>query len=287
MQLETQYFLTLLIAHLLADFPFQTTAMVKGKIEGKVGAYLRHLGVHAIISVIAVGLLIGWAAISLRLGIGLVALLIAHGLLDWAKSVLVARQPASDGGLLFVIDQLLHVMLIWGAVWLVIPDATANLPLLEVFTSNRQHLLIPAAILLITVFPAGYLIRYLLRPLSQQLVATLSVESAVESAAESAVDPAADSPPAGAATNGDTAGTDKRRDDLSTAGLYLGWLERGLMTIAIAADSMGAVGIILGAKSIARFPEFKSRSFAEYFLIGTLLSVLFAFGGGLLIKWLT
>jgi hypothetical protein len=40
------------------------------------------------------------------------------------------------------------------------------------------------------------------------------------------------------------------------------------------------VGLILTAKSIARYPEFKSERFAEYFLIGTLLSISMALLGG-------
>jgi len=67
---------------------------------------------------------------------------------------------------------------------------------------------------------------------------------------------------------------------LSNAGLYLGWLERGLLVIAFAMGSFTAVGLIIGAKSVARFPEFKSRAFAEYFLIGTLISVTIAAVGG-------
>ena len=42
------------------------------------------------------------------------------------------------------------------------------------------------------------------------------------------------------------------------------------------------VGLILTGKSIARFPEFKER-FAEYFLIGTLLSISLAVLGGLVL----
>ena len=40
----------------------------------------------------------------------------------------------------------------------------------------------------------------------------------------------------------------------------------------------------MGAKSVARFPEFKSRAFAEYFLIGTLASVTIAAVGGWVLK---
>jgi len=41
------------------------------------------------------------------------------------------------------------------------------------------------------------------------------------------------------------------------------------------------VGLILTGKSIARFPEFKEAKFAEYFLIGTMLSVSLSVLGGI------
>src|SRR5256886_11296208 len=41
---------------------------------------------------------------------------------------------------------------------------------------------------------------------------------------------------------------------------------------ALLLQSPGTAGLILAAKAIARYPEFKSEHFAEYFLIGTLLS---------------
>ncbi len=47
-------------------------------------------------------------------------------------------------------------------------------------------------------------------------------------------------------------------------------LERFLVLTALFLQSPAAVGFILAAKSIARYPELKSVRFAEYFLIGTL-----------------
>lgn len=41
----------------------------------------------------------------------------------------------------------------------------------------------------------------------------------------------------------------------------------------------------LAAKSIARFSELKKRSFAEYYLIGTLASILFAIVIGMATIW--
>jgi hypothetical protein len=68
------------------------------------------------------------------------------------------------------------------------------------------------------------------------------------------------------------------------AGHYIGWLERFLVLTAIFLQSPGTVGLILAAKSIARYPELKSTGrFVEYFLIGTLLSISIAIIGGIIL----
>jgi hypothetical protein len=70
---------------------------------------------------------------------------------------------------------------------------------------------------------------------------------------------------------------------LNNAGLYIGWLERFLVISALALQSPATVGLILTAKSIVRFPELKDLRFAEYFLIGTLLSMSIALADGMLL----
>jgi hypothetical protein len=60
---------------------------------------------------------------------------------------------------------------------------------------------------------------------------------------------------------------------LQNAGLCIRWLERFLVVTALLVQSPATVGPILTAKSIARYPEFRTERFAEYFLIGTLLSI--------------
>jgi hypothetical protein len=70
---------------------------------------------------------------------------------------------------------------------------------------------------------------------------------------------------------------------LENAGLYVGWIERFLVITAIVMQSPVLVGLILTGKSIARFPEFKEPRFAEYFLIGTLLSISLSVFGGILL----
>src|SRR5258708_34747604 len=75
----------------------------------------------------------------------------------------------------------------------------------------------------------------------------------------------------------------KEHEEVINAGLYIGWLERFLVLTALFLQSPATVGFILAAKSIARYPELKSVRFAEYFLIGTLLSVTIALGGAIIL----
>jgi hypothetical protein len=59
-------------------------------------------------------------------------------------------------------------------------------------------------------------------------------------------------------------------------GRVIGMLERIFIYILILAGQFTAVGFILTAKGIIRYPELKNKTFAEYVLIGTLLSALAA-----------
>lgn len=60
------------------------------------------------------------------------------------------------------------------------------------------------------------------------------------------------------------------------AGATIGGLERLIVLVLGLAGQWQAVVLVIAAKSIARFEELKRRPFAEYFLVGTLASVLVA-----------
>jgi hypothetical protein len=60
---------------------------------------------------------------------------------------------------------------------------------------------------------------------------------------------------------------------LQGAGKYIGWLERSAIFVAVVIGHPGAVAAIFTAKSLARFPAFTREAFAEYYLIGTLISL--------------
>ncbi len=60
------------------------------------------------------------------------------------------------------------------------------------------------------------------------------------------------------------------------AGRIIGMLERIIIYIFVLAGQYAAIGFIIAAKSFTRFEQLKQRSFAEYVLIGTFLSSVFA-----------
>jgi len=74
--------------------------------------------------------------------------------------------------------------------------------------------------------------------------------------------------------------TDQREYD---RGRLIGILERTLVYLFVVAGQYGAIAIIIGLKSLARFRDLEDRSFAEYFLIGSLLSIAVAILPALLI----
>ena len=59
-------------------------------------------------------------------------------------------------------------------------------------------------------------------------------------------------------------------------GRVIGLLERLVLFVLVLAGQYSAVGFVLAAKAMARFKTLDDRDFAEYFLIGTLLSIALA-----------
>ncbi len=71
---------------------------------------------------------------------------------------------------------------------------------------------------------------------------------------------------------------------MENAGLFIGWLERVLLYVLVLAGAPDAAALIIAGKSIARFPSFKEEAFAEYYLIGSLMSLAIAAGAAIAVR---
>jgi hypothetical protein len=63
------------------------------------------------------------------------------------------------------------------------------------------------------------------------------------------------------------------KESINNAGRFIGTVERIIMLIFLSIEQYSAIGLVLTAKSIARYDKIsKEKDFAEYYLLGTLIS---------------
>jgi len=68
-------------------------------------------------------------------------------------------------------------------------------------------------------------------------------------------------------------------------GAFIGTLERVLTILLVGLEAYSAIGFVIAMKSVVRYERMqKEKAFAEYFLAGTMLSVLVALMLGLLVQ---
>ena len=244
-------FLALYLAHLLADFVLQTDGIVAAKKAGRWQSYFVHgliyYGTMLGIVVVMNPSLVGMWAFE---GI-VVALCLVHLLLDWAKLTVIKARWIPDDVRSFTGDQALHLATIAGATFFITrPPLQSVVAFFQEIRSAQEGILIVAVVYVVVIFGGGYFVRYLIGPLWKRRPNEPKQE----------------------------------HDEVVNAGLYIGWLERFIALTAVFLQSPGTVGLILAAKSIARYPELKSTErFVEYFLIGTLLSISIAIIGGVIL----
>ncbi|MEW6073114.1 MAG: DUF3307 domain-containing protein [Planctomycetota bacterium] len=237
--------LALLFAgHSLADFVFQSPAMVEGK-HRDVRLLFRHgwqvFAVHAL--VLLPFLLDGGLAVPVSLAVA-----IAHVFVDAGKPALGLRVGVGPLGSFFL-DQALHAatLVLVAAIW-----ASSDLP------PEEGPLVVDLETLrALGVVTAAY--AFAVHGGSAVVAAVLASVRPTEAEAESmATGP--------------------------SPGRVIGILERLLVVTLVWLGEWSAVGFVLAAKSVARFKELDDRNFAETYLIGTLTSVLVAGALGLAIR---
>ncbi|HAW93533.1 MULTISPECIES: DUF3307 domain-containing protein [unclassified Arsukibacterium] len=231
---DSSLLLSLVLVHILADFFLQPTAWVQARAERHWRCSqlyfhgLIHFGLNLLLLILWYRL--SWSAVSV-ISVFSLALLIAvsHLLIDVAKSYFTGLRY-------FVLDQLLHVLIIM-LVWLYLTD-TGYPALLNLATGllRAEHLLLLLAYLL------------LMKPASVVISLVLTKISA----------------PATNAKQGSPA-----------AGHLIGIAERLLILTLILAGQYSGVGLVVAAKSVLRYNDLRDshdRALTEYILLGSLLS---------------
>lgn len=264
-------FTVLLCVHLLGDFYFQTQKMADNK-QGQFSWTVYHCLIYGAGAGILFFLFLPGMDVKYIL-----AFVLAHALIDIIKYAACrlgrAKQKAIDSPRgrrnVFLIDQAVHLLVILGiAYWMRQVDITSLYReeagiLFDAFDIPELTFLKWAAVLLVIHKPVNILIANILswyKPSDEK-----------GSNKENVSNKEKDASLKGESAESDSAGTDRN------AGRMIGTLERIIMVIFIAIGQYSAVGLVLTAKSIARYDRIsKDQVFAEYYLLGTLLSTICA-----------
>lgn len=239
-------FSVLLVIHVLCDFYFQTKNVAKSK-QGEFKWVLLHSAVYAIVAILLIAVVM--PGLPWQYTIAFVAL---HGVIDVVKYAICNckyiqnKSALKDNRNIFIVDQIIHILGILAITYLVRNYPIDNLyndyirKIFDDFGVSEIYLLSWIIKILLICKPANILITNLLHRYK----------------------------PDGKAFS-DT--SDKN------AGRFIGTVERIIMTIFITIHQYSAVGLVLTAKSIARYDKIsKDQEFAEYYLLGTLLSTICA-----------
>src|SRR5438132_5099939 len=171
MQIFLRTLLAVYLGHLLADFVFQTRRLVDKKLRGRPSAYLLHGLIHYLSAILLVGFFIPGSIVVLRTHLVVAALALVHLLIDSAKVQLASKRVVLDGARTYVADQLVHLLTVVLAAWLLSPGMSfmaLAAPLQASRSMGTKFLAVPV-IYRGVIFGGGYLIRILMNSLTKRV----------------------------------------------------------------------------------------------------------------------
>lgn len=241
----------LILAHVLADFPLQTSKISEGK-EVSFLALIKHLVVVFLTALVLTACFFSPGLLLVILG-----MTVLHGIIDYFKIYLSRKKKGNYNLELFLLDQLLHLLVIFLLVPLI--EVRINLDFLAVIDRiavfydwfyylnlKRVGFIALAAAVLIFNFKGG----------------TIIVRSTLQ----------------------------KYKSEFygrGDKGKAIGNLERLLIILFVVLEYYSLVGLLFTAKSLIRFKEIEKgaeEGFVEYYLIGSFVSILLAVVSGSIIN---
>lgn len=241
-----EYLIVFLLGHILGDFYLQSDKMAKNKEKN-----IRWVFIHSVVYLVSM-IFVTLPFISYELVKGAILASVLHFIIDILKHIYFSKiikkvkitiEIERD---IFFLDQALHFISLVMVAYLLAysNELIIRFNWIEMFfyISNIQLMKFLSWVLalLISHKPANIVIQNLLKKYKVE-------EEKI----------------------------DKKND--KNAGRFIGTLERIIMLIFLSIKQYSAIGLVLTAKSIARYDKIsKDKDFAEYYLLGTLISTTLA-----------
>lgn len=315
--MHMKFFLVLVLAHIIADFITQTQHMVQQKYlfsspyfsKGILYHCIHHIGISLILSIF----FLEWTFSTLLI-IPLIGII--HYFIDLAKikseKYLLTHQMkeryenqfwyhlfTQKKILFFIGDQLAHLISIYLILFLVSGHISTD-ELMQLFAteiydkdSEMKYLMVTILVVLVT-FPSAHFISIVMNDIEgekaeHEIAASLAPETKQKGQLKNQLE----------ALHTDLVITEAYKEENYSLqvqyhqfyntnedprGRYIGMLERILITVFIVSNLIQGLALIIAMKTLTRFKQFEDKRFAEYYLIGTLLSLLIGIILALMIK---
>lgn len=229
-----------LLAHILSDFYFQTESLARKKEDN-----FKYVFIHSVIYGL-ITLIVAKLICQNIENIYLEIIIISHFLVDAIKYFLKKKEFIRKyQKYIFIIDQIIHIAILMILSYFMIKSGENyryNLMLLNILNIvgiSIQSIIILIVQILLVHKPTNILIVNIMqsyKPVSKE---------------------------------------DDNTKNTKKAGRMIGTIERIIMLFFLLIEQYSSVGLVLTAKSIARYNKIsEDKEFAEYYLLGTLLSTI-------------
>lgn len=233
------FYITMLILHMLADFYIQTDTIVQNKKKNCLWLVI-HSVVYGVVFIIPT-IIVSIVYKKNNFICATLIIIVSHFVIDYIKCI-AERKVKSEGVsiIVYLFDQLLHIAILY---------LSYSIFELDSFERRIQFSVLNKTLDLHNVFIYVLMVIVLLKPTSVFVKKCLAAFELKEESSNTTI-----------------------LKGLSNSGKAIGYFERMLTMILILTNQYGLLGLVLTAKSIARFKEFNNVGFAERYLIGTLAS---------------
>jgi hypothetical protein len=284
-----QLYLVLVLSHLTADFILQRNRTIELKKSDLHKGLRRHVFCQFATSIFALFIyffVIGESStvIVSKSFIAILIIALFHYLIDWWKeSVQKKYDNVFVSGILFIVDQLLHLFSILFVLKMLglAPYTTVNwyTQIVQFLFkglefSNSTKLLLILIFVIIGTEGAGYFLGIVLKNLSPTPTLNKGTYSITDEKTEIKTLFNENGEEINEVT---TIKTEQfYKDSPKNIGRYIGMIERLLIIIFIVQGFPHGLPFLIAIKSLTRFKQFENKQFSEYYLIGSLFSALIA-----------
>lgn len=253
-----------MFSHLISDFILQSNKIVNLKANINLKGYLKHSWV---LFVTMMPLLFIIKASSYKVFIYKVVLIvILHILTDFIKekiqNTIKNKDYFHEGKvILFLIDQIIHIFIIIVITRDVILEYNTLNEWIKsrIFNGNGITFegLKKVVVIMYISFSGAYIIPLILDMIYKNIDNYTSILNKIVKI--------------------DISDNEKHFIDEVKTGKWIGILERILILIFLYLNQISSIGFVIAVKSLARFKMMENKIFAEYYLLGTLISVAYTF----------